>query len=91
MTQPRIKAEHTLSNGKTLKVKRYTGRDMLNAQRMAPKGDTLAMSFALLSCQILIDDQPVNYDDFLDMDGDIIQEIMLLVNGDPEAKKENFI
>jgi hypothetical protein len=84
----KVKTEHTLSNGQSLKVLQGTGRDMVNAERLAPKGSTMGMAMAMVCSKVLIDDKPVTYDEFLDMDDELVQEILLIANGsDP---KENF-
>lgn len=82
----RLISTHTLSDGRTLEVFAYKGRDMMNANRMA-KGDTMALSFAILASRIQIDGKPQVYEDILDMDGDILEEVMTLAAGD---KVENF-
>ncbi len=89
MTQRKLKAEHTLSNGQTLQVMSGTGRDMINAERLAPKGSSMGLAMALTASKIQLDKKPVTYDEFLDMDEDLVQEIILLVNPDKEAS-ENF-
>lgn len=76
----------TLSNGQKLDVFSYKGKDMINASRIA-KGDTMAMSFALIASRIHVDGKPQTYDDMLEMDGDLLTEILEHVNGE---KAENF-
>lgn len=89
MTTRKVKSEHTLSNGQILKVLQGTGRDMVNAERLAPKGSTMGMAMAMVCSKVLIDEKPVTYDEFLDMDDELVQEVLLIANGaDP---KENFI
>lgn len=85
-----IKTEK-LSDGRELTINSFTGKDMINASRQS-KGDSMVMAFALIASRIEIDGKPQNYDDMLAMDGDILTEIMLLVNGDPDSKetKENL-
>lgn len=85
-----IKTEK-LSDGRELTINSFTGKDMINAIRQS-KGDSMVMAFALIASRIEIDGKPQNYDDMLAMDGDILTEIMLLVNGDPDSKetKENL-
>lgn len=78
---------HKLSDGRTLEVNSYKGKDMINANRLA-KGDTMAMSFALIASRISIDGVKQTYDDMLEMDGDVLTEILLAVNG--ETAEENF-
>lgn len=89
MTQRKLKAEHILSNGQTLQVMSGTGRDMINAERVAPKGSTMGLAMALTASKIQIDGRPVTYDEFVDMDEDLVQEIILFVNPDKD-QKENF-
>ena len=89
MTQRKLKAEHILSNGQKLQVMSGTGRDMINAERVAPKGSTMGLAMALTASKIQIDGKPVTYDEFVDMDEDLVQEIILFVNPDKD-QKENF-
>jgi hypothetical protein len=88
MTTRKTKSVHKLSNGQELTVLSGSGRDMINAERIAPKGSSIGMAMALTASKILIDGQPVSYDEFVDMDEDTIQEIILFVH-DKDAK-ENF-
>jgi hypothetical protein len=90
MTTRTTKSVHTLSNGQELKVLSGTGRDMINAERVAPKGSSMGMAMALTASKILIDDKPVSFDEFADLDQDLIEEIIVLVNEKPEKKEENF-
>lgn len=83
----KLKSTHTLSDGRELKVFGYTGRDMLNANRIA-KGDTMVMSFALVASRIEIDGKPQTFEDVADMDGDILSEVLVAVN--PEAAEKTF-
>jgi hypothetical protein len=85
----KVKSEHTLSNGQTLQVMSGTGRDMINAERLAPKGSTMGLAMALTASKIQIDKKPITYDEFLDMDEELVQEIIMLVNPDKEAS-QNF-
>ena len=89
MTTRKVKSEHTLSNGQKLEVMSGTGRDMINAERIAPKGSTMGLAMALTASKIQLDKKPVTYDEFLDMDEDLVQEIIMLVNPDKEAS-QNF-
>jgi hypothetical protein len=89
MTTRKVKSEHTLSNGQTLQVMSGTGRDMINAERLAPKGSTMGLAMALTASKIQIDKKPITYDEFLDMDEEVVQEIIMLVNPDKEAS-QNF-
>lgn len=85
-----IKTEK-LSDGRELTVNSYTGKDMIMASRQA-KGDNMVMAFALIASRIEIDGKPQVYEDLLAMDGDLLTEIMLHVNGDPDSTeaKVNF-
>ncbi len=90
MAKKVIKTEK-LSDGRELTINSFTGKDMISASRQA-KGDSMVMAFALIASRIEIDGKPQVYEDMLSMDGDILTEIMLLVNGDPDSKeaKSNF-
>lgn len=89
MAERRVKSEHVLSNGQSLKVLSGTGRDMINAERVAPKGSTMGMAMALTASKIQLDGKPVTFDEFADFDQDLIEEIMLFASGD-KSEKENF-
>lgn len=82
----KLKKTVKLSDGSELKIFNYTGRDMINANRIGG-GDTLSMSFALIASRIEIDGKSQTMEDIEDMDGDLLAEIMEHIEG---GKDKNF-
>lgn len=82
----KLKKAVKLSDGSELTIYNYTGRDMINANRVGG-GDTLRMSFALIASRIELDGKSQTLEDLEDMDGDLIAEIMEHIEG---GKDKNF-
>jgi len=68
-------AEHIrqidLPSGRTASIRRGKGRDLMRAHRaVAEHPEPLAISFALIAELAQIDDKPIVYEDFMEMDLD---------------------
>lgn len=81
----KLKKTVTLSDGSELKIYNYVGRDMITANRLGG-GDSLRMSFAIMAARTEIDGKPQTLEDYENMDGDLIAEIMEHV----EVPAKNF-
>lgn len=68
-----------LPSGKTARVRKGKGKDLLAAQRSG--GDAGTIQFALLAALVLVDDAPIVLEDLLEMELEDVLALQMAVAG----------
>lgn len=69
--------EVDLSDGRVATVRRPKGRDIRDAGRLVPGGNEMELGMAMASVATSINGEPVNYDDFLELE---LEDCYAIVN-----------